>query len=142
MSKFTFTMIKPDAVANNSIGPILQMINEAGFAIQAMKLTKMSKRRAKQFYGIHQGKPFFDALIKFMSEGPLVAIVLRKENAVDDYRKLIGSTDKEKAEEGTIRKKFATDVTRNAVHGADSEENAMTEARFFFSEMEIFGELE
>lgn len=142
MSKFTFTIIKPDAVLANNIGPILNMMSESGFAIQAMKLTKMSQRRAKQFYQIHSGKPFFENLTEFMSEGPLVAVVLRKENAVDDFRKLIGATDKDKAEEGTIRKRFATSVTRNAVHGADSEANAMVEARFFFSEMEIFGELE
>ena len=134
----TFTMIKPCAVKNNFIGPILKMINEKGFRIKAMKMTHFTRERAKAFYGIHTGKPFFEGLVEFMSSGPIVAIILEKENAIDDFRELIGNTNPEKAAEGTIRKLFAESFTANAIHGADSDENAFREGSFLFSEMEQF----
>ena len=134
----TFTMIKPCAVKNNFIGPILKMINEKGFRIKAMKMTHFTRQRAEAFYGIHAGKPFFEGLVDFMSSGPIVAIILEKENAIDDFRELIGNTNPEKADEGTIRKLFAESFTANAIHGADSDENAVREGSFFFSEMEQF----
>jgi len=134
----TFTMIKPCAVKNNFIGPILKMINEKGFRIKAMKMTHFTRERAEAFYGIHTGKPFFEGLVEFMSSGPIVAIILEKENAIDDFRELIGNTNPEKAAEGTIRKLFAESFTANAIHGADSDENAFREGSFLFSEMEQF----
>ncbi len=134
----TFTMIKPCAVKNNYIGPILKMINERGFRIKAMKMTRFTRDRAEAFYAIHTGKFFFDGLVDFMSSGPLVAVILEKENAVDDFRELIGNTNPEKAEEGTIRKLFAESLTANAIHGADSDDNALREGMFFFSEMEQY----
>ncbi len=134
----TFTMIKPCAVRSNFIGPILKMINEKGFRIKAMKMTHFTKERAEAFYGIHAGKFFFDGLVEFMCSGPIVAAILEKENAIDDYRELIGNTNPEKAAEGTIRKLYAESMTANAVHGADSDENALREGSFFFSEFEQF----
>ena len=134
----TFTMIKPCAVKNNFIGPILKMINENGFRIKAMKMTRFTRERAEAFYGIHTGKFFFDELVDFMSSGPIIAAILEKENAVDDFRDLIGNTNPEKAAEGTIRKLFAESLTANAIHGADSDENAIREGSFFFSEIEQF----
>jgi len=134
----TFTMIKPTAVKNNNIGPILEMINKAGFVIKAMKFTKLSKEQAAAFYAVHEGKPFYEKLIGFMSSGPIVAAILEKENAVEDYRTLIGATNPEKAAEGTVRKLYATNMTENAVHGSDSDENANIEADFFFSKVERF----
>lgn len=134
----TFTMIKPDAVQNNYIGPILAKINEAGFRIVAVKLTKLSQKNAGKFYAIHKERPFFNDLVAYMSSGPIVAAILEKENAVEDFRKLIGATDPAKAEKGTIRNLFAKSIEANAVHGSDSNENAETEGRFFFSEMERF----
>ncbi len=134
----TFTMIKPTAVKNNHSGPILQMINKAGFVIKAMKFTKLSKEQAAAFYAVHEGKPFYEKLIDFMSSGPIVAAVLEKENAVEDYRTLIGATNPENAAEGTVRKLYATNMTENAVHGSDSDENANIEADFFFSKVERF----
>jgi nucleoside-diphosphate kinase len=134
----TFTMIKPDAVKNNFIGPILKQINENGFRIKAIKMTHFTRERAEAFYGIHAGKFFFDGLVEFMSSGPIVAAILEKENAIDSFRDLIGNTNPEKAAEGTIRKLFAESFTANAVHGADSDENAIREGSFFFSEMEQF----
>ena len=134
----TFTMIKPIAVKKNNIGPILQMINEAGFRISAMKFTHLTKQQAKEFYVVHEGKSFFEDLTSFMSSGPIVAAILEKENAVDDFRKLIGATDPAKAEEGTIRKLFAESMSHNAVHGSDSDENAVIESDFFFSKMERY----
>ncbi|MBA4410963.1 MAG: nucleoside-diphosphate kinase [Bacteroidota bacterium] len=134
----TFTMIKPVAVKNNKIGPILKMINEAGFRIKAMKFTHLTKQQACEFYAIHADKYFFEELTSFMSSGPIIAAILEKENAVDDFRKLIGATDPAKAEEGTIRKLYAESMSHNAVHGSDSDENAITESDFFFSEMERF----
>jgi nucleoside-diphosphate kinase len=134
----TFTMIKPIAVKNNYIGPILKMINEAGFRIKAMKYTRLTKQQAEAFYAVHAGKYFFEGLTDFMSSGPIVAAILEKENAVADFRKLIGATDPAKAEEGTIRKLYAESMSHNAVHGSDSDENAIIEADFFFSKMERF----
>ncbi len=134
----TFTMIKPIAVKKNNIGPILKMINEAGFIIKAMKFTHLSKKQAEEFYGIHAEKYFFEDLTSFMSSGPIVAAILEKENAVADFRKLIGATDPAKAEEGTIRKLYAESMSHNAVHGSDSDENAAIEGDFFFSKMERF----
>lgn len=134
--KITFTMIKPDAVEANNIGPILNMINKAGFKIQAMKYMKLSKEQAGKFYEVHKDRPFYGELTEYMSNGPIVAAVLSKEDAVADYRKLIGATDPSKAEEGTIRKTFAKSIAANAVHGSDSDENAEIEAAFFFSQLE------
>lgn len=134
----TFTMIKPVAVRDNNTGPILGMINEYGFRIEAMKMVRMSRDQAIDFYYVHHEKPFFDELVDFMSSGPVVAAILVKENAVDAFRKLIGSTDPAKAAEGTIRRLFAESLSHNAIHGSDSDENADREARFFFSEMERY----
>ena len=137
-TEFTFTMIKPKAVMDDNIGPILNMIHEKGFRISAIKMLQLTKLDAEKFYAVHKGRPFYDALVDFMSSGPIVAAILKKENAVEDYRKLIGSTDPEKAEEGTIRKLYATSVRENAVHGSDSIENAKIEASFFFPTKERF----
>jgi nucleoside-diphosphate kinase len=134
----TFTMIKPVAVKKNNIGPILHMINEAGFRIKAMKYTHLTKQQAMEFYAVHTGKSFFEDLTSFMSSGPIVAAILEKENAVEDYRNLIGATDPAKAAEGTIRKLFAESMSHNAVHGSDSDENAVIEGDFFFSKMERY----
>lgn len=134
----TFTMIKPIAVKNNYIGAILKMINEAGFRIKAMKYTRLTKQQAEEFYAVHAGKYFFEGLTDFMSSGPIVAAILEKENAVEDFRKLIGATDPAKAEEGTIRKLYAESMSHNAVHGSDSDENAIIESDFFFSKMERY----
>lgn len=132
----TLTMIKPEAVSKNYIGPILQMINKAGFKLAAMKLTKLSKRQAEAFYAVHSKRPFYTDLVEFMSSGPIVAAILEKENAVEDFRKLIGATNPEDAEEGTIRKLYAESIQLNAVHGSDSDENAQVEADFFFAKSE------
>lgn len=134
----TFTMIKPDAVEANNIGPILAKINENDFRIVAMKYLQLSKEQAGQFYAVHKERPFYSELVNYMSSGPIVAAVLQKNNAVADYRKLIGATDPTKAEEGTIRKLFAKSISANAVHGSDSDENADIEANFFFSQLERF----
>jgi nucleoside-diphosphate kinase len=134
----TFTMIKPDAVKSGHIGAILHRINEAGFRIVAMKYTKLSKEMAGKFYAVHEGKPFYGELVEFMSSGPIVAAVLEKENAVEEFRKLIGATDPAKAEPGTIRALYAKSMGENAVHGADSDENAAIEASFHFSVTEMF----
>ena len=133
----TFTMIKPDAVESNNIGNIIQMISNAGFTIKAMKCTKLSREQAKNFYEVHKERPFYGELVEYMTSGPIVAAILEKENAVSDFRKLIGSTDPSEAEEGTIRKKYAESKGRNAVHGSDSDENAQIESNFHFSENEI-----
>jgi nucleoside-diphosphate kinase len=137
-SNITLTMIKPDAVADGYTGKIIDKIIEAGFKIQAMKLTRLSKERAEEFYAIHKEKPFFGELVAFMTEGPIVAAVLEKENAIEDFRKLIGATNPEKAEEGTIRKLYAANIERNAIHGSDSDENAAIEAAFHFTAAERF----
>lgn len=134
----TFTMIKPDAVAANNIGPILAMINKAGFKIGAMKYMQLSKEQAGLFYEVHKERPFYGELTEYMSSGPIVAAILIKDNAVSDYRKLIGATDPTKAEDGTIRKLFAKSISANAVHGSDSDENAEIEADFFFSKLERY----
>jgi nucleoside-diphosphate kinase len=136
--EFTFTMIKPKAVQLGNIVPILHEIDVAGFSVIAMKMTQLSHTQACRFYAVHKDRPFFNDLVEFMSSGPVVAAVLQKVNAVEDYRKLIGNTDPAKAEEGTIRKKFAISMQANAVHGSDSDENALIEANFFFSQFEIF----
>ncbi|MBS1646765.1 MAG: nucleoside-diphosphate kinase [Bacteroidetes bacterium] len=132
----TFTMIKPDAVEANNIGPILAMINKAGFTIKAMRYLRLSKEQAGNFYAVHKERPFYGELVNYMSSGPIVAAVLEKNNAVADFRTLIGATDPTKANEGTIRKLFAKSIAANAVHGSDSDENAAIEAAFFFSGLE------
>lgn len=136
--KITFTMIKPDAVADGHIGAILGKITEAGFKIKAMKLTQLTVADAKKFYEIHAERPFYKELVEFMSSGPIVAAVLEKENAVADFRTLIGATNPIEAADGTIRKMFARSVGENAVHGSDSDENAQIEATFHFSVRECF----
>jgi len=133
---YTFTIIKPGAVKHEHIGPILAMINEAGFHIVAMKYLKLTPVQAGAFYEVHKGKPFYESLIEFMTSGPVVVAILEKENAVAEYRKLMGATNPEEAEEGTIRKLYAESLQRNAVHGSDSDENAKHESDFFFSKME------
>jgi nucleoside-diphosphate kinase len=132
----TFTMIKPDAVANGHIGGILDQIIKAGFSIKAMKLTALSPEKAGEFYAVHKERPFYADLVKFMSSGPIVAAILEKDNAVEDFRKLIGATDPKKADEGTIRNRFAESIEANAVHGSDSDENAAIEGSFYFSAFE------
>ncbi|HEX8516204.1 MAG TPA: nucleoside-diphosphate kinase [Bacteroidia bacterium] len=134
----TFTMIKPDAVANGYIGGILKMINEKGFRIVAMKYTKLSAEAAGKFYEVHKERPFYGELVDYMSSGPIVAAILEKENAVADFRTLIGATDPSKADEGTIRKIYAKSIAANAVHGSDSDENAQIEGDFYFSKLERF----
>ncbi len=134
----TFTMIKPDAVRNGHIGAILAQINEAGFKIIAMKYTKLSAEKAGEFYAVHKERPFYGELVEFMSSGPIVAAVLEKDNAVEDFRKLIGATNPAEAEEGTIRAKYATSIGENAVHGSDSDENAVIEGSFHFAGTEMF----
>jgi nucleoside-diphosphate kinase len=134
----TFTMIKPDAVADGNTGAITKMIEEAGFKIIAMKKTKLSSERAGQFYAVHKERPFFNDLTGYMSSGPIVAMILEKDNAVADFRKLIGATNPADAAEGTIRKLFAKSIEANAVHGSDSDENAQIEGNFFFAETEKF----
>ena len=133
----TFTMIKPDAVESNNIGNITQMISDAGFTIKAMKLTQLSKDQAQKFYEVHKERPFYGELVEYMTSGPIVAAVLEKENAVADFRALIGSTDPAEAADGTIRKKYAESKGRNAVHGSDSDENAEIESNFHFNESEL-----
>ena len=133
----TFTMIKPDAVESNNIGNIIQMIADAGFKIKAMKLTQLNRSQAEEFYAVHNERPFYGELVEYMTSGPIVAAILEKENAVIDFRNLIGSTDPNEAEEGTIRKKYAESKGRNAVHGSDSDENALIEADFHFNIEEI-----
>lgn len=134
--KTTFTMIKPSAFASNYSGGILKMINDAGFVIKAMKATRLTKEQAGAFYEVHKGKPFYESLVDFMSSGPIVAAMLEKENAVEDFRTLIGATNPANAAEGTIRKIYAVSLQENAVHGSDSDENAIIEADFFFSKTE------
>lgn len=137
-SNRTFTMIKPDAVEKGHIGAILSKINASGFRIVSMKMTQMSKRDAEMFYAVHQERPFFGELVSFMSRGPIIAAILEKENAVDDFRTLIGATNPEEAAAGTLRKEFATSIGENAVHGSDSDENAALESAFHFSAREMY----
>ena len=134
----TFTMIKPDAVGNGHIGAIIDHIIKGGFKITAMKYLWLSPEKAGQFYAVHQARPFYKDLVEFMSSGPIVAAILEKDNAVEDFRKLIGATDPTKAEAGTIRNLFAKSIDANAVHGSDSDENAQIEGNFFFSSFEKF----
>jgi nucleoside-diphosphate kinase len=138
MSNRTFTMIKPDATKNGHTGAILQMINAAGFRIAGLKMTKLSKEKAGEFYAVHAARPFYGELVDFMSSGPITAAILEKDNAVEDFRKLIGATNPAEAADGTIRKLFATSIGENAVHGSDSNENAVIEGDFFFSKLEQF----
>ena len=133
----TFTMIKPDAVENGYIGKILDMITEAGFEIKAMKYTRLSQKQAVDFYAVHAERPFYGELVSYMTSGPIVAAILEKDNAVADFRTLIGATDPAEAAEGTVRKAYAESKGRNAVHGSDSDENADIEGKFHFSSEEI-----
>lgn len=134
----TFTMIKPDAVENGHIGAILEKITASGFRIVAMKFTQMTKADAEEFYGIHKERPFFGELVAFMTRGPIVAAILEKDNAVEDFRTLIGATNPAEAAEGTIRNLYATSIGENAVHGSDSDDNAAIEGAFHFSGREMF----
>ena len=139
MSNRTFTMIKPDAFKKGYCGAIIDRIIKEGFQIKAMKLMKLSKEKASEFYAVHRERPFFGELVEFMSSGPIIAAVLEKDNAVEDFRTLIGNTDPKKADPGTIRALYATDISANAVHGSDSQENAAIEIAHFFTEDEIVG---
>ncbi len=134
----TLTMIKPMAVQKGFIGPILAKINEAGFRIVAMKQMKLTVDQAKEFYAIHKERPFYNDLVAFMTSGPIVAAILEKENAVEAYRELIGSTNPAQAADGTVRKLYGTSIEANAVHGSDSDDNAVIEGAFFFSQLERF----
>ena len=134
----TFTMLKPDAVEKGYTGAILEKINAAGFKIVAMKQTQMTISDAEKFYDIHKERPFYGELITYMTRGPIVAAILEKDNAVEDFRTLIGSTNPAEAADGTIRKSFATSISENAVHGSDSDDNASIEGAFHFSGREIF----
>ncbi|MDF3079001.1 MAG: nucleoside-diphosphate kinase [Sphingobacteriaceae bacterium] len=134
----TFTMIKPDAVSNGHIGAILNDITSAGFKIIALKYTRLTNETAGAFYAVHKERGFFGELVDFMSSGPIIAAILEKDNAIEDFRKLIGATDPTKAEQGTIRNKYAKSIEANAVHGSDSDENAQIEGNFFFSGLERF----
>lgn len=134
----TFTMIKPDAVENGNSGDILKMITDAGFRVAAMKMTRMSEAKAAKFYEIHNQKPWFQELLDYMTRGPIVAAVLEKENAIEEFRKLIGSTNPKEAAPGTIRNLYAKGIEANAIHGADSDENALREASFHFAASEMF----
>ena len=134
----TFSIIKPNAVRTGKSGPILAMINVGGFEIAALRMVRMTLHQAESFYEVHKGKPFFEGLVEFMTSGPVIVMILRHENAVNEFRKLIGATDPAKAEPGTIRKTFAVSVQMNAVHGSDSDENAIREANFFFSGIDRF----
>ena len=134
----TFTMIKPDGVANGYTGAILNKIIEGGFKIVAMKYLRLTAERAGEFYAVHKERPFYGELVTYMSSGPIVAVILEKENAIEDFRTLIGATDPAKAAPGTIRNLYAKDISANAVHGSDSDENAAIEGNFFFSNLERF----
>src|SRR5665213_3916756 len=136
MTNRTFTMIKPDAFANGHSGAILDIIIKAGFRLVALKMTSLTDKKAGEFYAVHQARPFYGELVEFMSRGPVIAAILEKENAVADFRKLIGATDPSKADAGTIRKLFAASLGENAIHGSDSDENAGMEGDFFFCGLE------
>jgi nucleoside-diphosphate kinase len=137
-TNITFTMLKPDSVEKGNIGRILEKITASGFRIVAMKLTQMTKSDAKIFYEVHKERPFFNDLVEYMTRGPIVAAILEKENAVEDFRTLIGATNPAEAAEGTIRNMFATSISENAIHGSDSDENAAIESAFHFSGREMF----
>jgi len=132
-------MIKPDAVEAENTGNIIKMITEAGFKVKAMKLTRLNQSEAETFYAVHKERPFFGELVEYMTSGPIVAAILEKDNAVEDFRKLIGATDPAEAADGTIRKLYAESKAKNAVHGSDSDENAEIESNFHFSGREIVG---
>jgi nucleoside-diphosphate kinase len=134
----TFSIIKPDALGRGDAGKILARITEAGFSIAAIKMLYINRMQAEEFYSVHRERPFYPGLVEFMSSGPVIVMVLRRDNAVDEFRRLIGSTDPARADKGTIRADFGTDVRMNAVHGSDSPENALREATFFFATTEIF----
>ncbi|MDP4797538.1 MAG: nucleoside-diphosphate kinase [Crocinitomicaceae bacterium] len=134
----TFTMLKPDALENGHAGNIIQMITDAGFAIKAMKYTRLSEDQAKKFYEVHAERPFYMELVEYMTSGPIIAAILEKDNAVADFRTLIGATDPAEAADGTIRKSYAESKAKNAVHGSDSDENAQIEGDFHFTAAEIF----
>jgi len=134
----TFTMLKPDAVEKGHIGAILEKITEAGFRIVAMKLTQLTVDDAKEFYAVHKERPFYGELVEYMTRGPIIAAILEKDNAVEDFRKLIGATNPEEAAEGTIRKMYAASISENAIHGSDSDENAAIEGAFHFAGREMF----
>ena len=136
--KRTFTMIKPDAVGAGNTGSITRMIEEKGFKIISMKLTRLSEERAGEFYEVHKQRPFYNDLCKYMSSGPIVPMILEKENAVEDFRTLIGATNPAEAAEGTVRNLFAKSIEANAIHGSDSDENALIEGNFFFSATEKY----
>ena len=140
INNYTFTIIKPDAIRNEYAGQIFAMFNKAGFHIEAMKLIRMSQKQAEVFYDVHQERPFYSELVEFMTSGPVVVAILEKDNAVNDFRELIGATNPADAEEGTIRKLYAESLQNNAVHGSDSDENAQREMDFFFSKTERFNE--
>ncbi|MBI5663257.1 MULTISPECIES: nucleoside-diphosphate kinase [Ignavibacterium] len=137
MGNKTLAIIKPDAVSDGYIGEIISMITKAGFKIKAMKMVHLTVNQAKSFYEVHKERPFYNDLVEYMTSGPCVPIALEKENAVEDYRKLIGATDPAQAEEGTVRKLYARNKQFNAVHGSDSDENAEKEVAFFFSRQEL-----
>ncbi len=137
-NNLTFTMIKPDAMENGYAGEILSIILKSGFRISALKLIHLTNQQAEIFYNIHRKKPFFDELVTFMTRSPIIVAVLKKNNAVEDFRKLIGSTNPEDAEKGTVRKLFATSMGENAIHGSDSEDNAHIESSFFFNKNEMY----
>ena len=134
----TFTMLKPDAIENGHMGKIIDMIIQAGFEIKAMKYTRLTEEQAKKFYEVHAERPFYGELVEYMTSGPIVAAILEKDNAVADFRTLIGATDPAEAADGTIRKLYAESKAKNAVHGSDSDENAEIEGKFHFSAAEIF----
>lgn len=139
MRERTLGIIKPDGVSKNLIGTVLKRLEEDGLQIMAMKMIRMSKQQAKGFYKVHEGKPFFESVTDFMSSGPCVVVVLEGEDAIGRYRKLMGATDYKLAEEGTIRRDFATDIEKNVVHGSDSGENAQLEIKYFFNDLEVVG---
>ncbi|MBI9041157.1 nucleoside-diphosphate kinase [Lutibacter sp.] len=134
----TFTMLKPDTLEKGFVGPIIEKITAAGFKIIAMKMVRLSRADARDFYAIHKERPFFDELVEFMVRGPIVVAILEKENAVEDFRALIGATNPAEAAEGTIRKLFATSISENAIHGSDSDENAIIEGSYHFAGREVF----
>lgn len=138
MSNYTFTMIKPDAMKKGYAGMILDKIIKAGFRIVALKLTRLNPERAGEFYAVHKERPFYRELVEFMSSGPIIAAILEKENAVEEFRRLIGATNPAQAAEGTIRKLFATSTGENAIHGSDGDETARKESDFFFTRAERF----
>ena len=135
----TFTILKPDTVKAGNIGAIISQLEKEGFRIRAMKMVHLTEAQAQGFYYVHKERPFFGSLVKFMSEGPIVPMILEADNAVEKLRKVMGATDSKKAEAGTIRKQFGTDIERNAIHGSDGPETAAFEIAYFFSQLEVVG---